>query len=159
MRIILFFTVIIALLQQAGCSKDSGQPADMPKLYPVAIEATGDGKPREEIIVTLTAKTPAKYGAASATTDANGVAKIRTYGHAGVPQGEYTVTFSKIAVEGARIVMNAGAEDEVGGQLYQYVDDKYVKESSTLYSITVGEKGAKETFEIGSPVHTFMRNN
>ena len=159
MRIILISTFVITLLIQAGCNKESGQPADMPKLYPVAIEVTGDGQPLEEILINLIAKTPAKYGTASGTTDAFGVARILTYGFVGVPLGEYTVTLSRTDIEGMTRVENAGGWDEFGGQVYQYVESKYTKTDSTPYSITVTEKGAKETFEIGAPVRTFLRNN
>jgi len=131
----------------------------MPRLYPVTITVTGDGQPREEILVNLIAKTPAKYGAASGTTDASGDAKILTYGFVGVPLGEYTVTLSRIDIEGMTRVENSGGWDEFGGQVYQYVEDKYTKAESTPYSITVTEKGVKETFEIGAPVRTFVRNN
>jgi len=146
-----------SFLFHAGCGKDHNRPADLPKLYPANITVTQEGNLVEEATVTLISKTPSKYNMSSATTNASGVAILRTYGFNGVPAGVYTVTVSKTSVEGAREVTNEYGESvTTGGKLYQYVDHQYTDEASTPFSITVSEKGIKETFEVGVPVRVFL---
>jgi hypothetical protein len=157
MRTIPLLSFIVVLVFQAGCGKDHNRPDDLPKLYPVSITVTQDGKPLEEATVTLYAKTPTKYGTGSAKTNASGVAVIRTYGYNGVPVGQYTVTVEKRGVEGAKeVTMEDGATDFVGGKIFQYVEAQYANESSTPFSIDVTEKGATDTFEVGKPVHVYL---
>ena len=44
----------------------------------------------------------------------------------------------------------------LGGQTYNYVDAAYSAESSTPYSLSVGQKAVKETFEVGAPVRILL---
>ena len=157
MRTILFLLFSTTLLFQAGCSKDHNRPADLPPLYPVKITVTQEGQPVEGATVTVNAKTPMKYGSSSTDTDTSGVATLRTYGYAGVPAGEYVVAIERRGIEGAREVMNEYGEPETrGGQIFQYVDAKFASQNSSPLSITVTDKGATETFEVGTPVRVFL---
>ena len=156
MRTILFFTFVVALLLQMGCSKDPNRPVDLPKLYSVSIVVTQEGKPLEGATVTLISKTPAKYGTCSAETNTSGIAVLRTYGYKGTPAGEYTVTIEKRGVEGARETKNEyGDTIMVGGKIYQYVDGQYADKASSPFSLNVTEKETKEAFEVGKPVRIY----
>lgn len=157
MRIIIPFLFILALALQAGCSKDTRRPVDMPELFPVSIAITAEGKPLEGATVTLIGKTRSKYSSCSAVTDASGVALLKTYTYEGVPLGQYIVTVEKRGVEGAKEVQTPeGLTDSIGGKIYQYIDSKYTNERSSPFSIDVTEKGGQETFEVGKPVHVFL---
>jgi hypothetical protein len=159
MRTTSVLTFIAALSLLIGCSQNHGRPVDLPRLYPVNITITADGAPLEGAGVTLQAKTSATYGTASAETNAAGIATIRTYGFPGAPLGEYTVTVEKRIIEGVREVIDSeGVVNEVGGRVYQLVNDRYVNRESTPFSITVTERGARETFEVGAPVRVFLFN-
>ncbi|MDR3109480.1 MAG: carboxypeptidase-like regulatory domain-containing protein [Planctomycetaceae bacterium] len=154
----LYILIFVALLV-SGCT-DKSRPTDLPKLYTCKIKVTQDGKPLEEATVTLLSKTPSKYGASSATTNATGVAVLRTYGYDGVPLGEYSVTITKTGVEGAKEAETPeGIHYHVGGKVYSYVDSKFSDDTKPPYEIKVTESGVNETFDAGAPVHMFLRNN
>ena len=137
MRTMLLLTISVFLLLLSGCGgdADTGRPVDMPKICSVKITITQDGKPLEGAKVTLIAKEQTKYGTAGGTTNAAGVVAPKTYGFVGVPVGDYAVTIEKI-------------DDESG---VRYVDAQYASETTTPHSITVTEKGATATFEVGKP--------
>jgi len=159
MRILSILTLFLSVSFLIGCAQDHGRPADLPRLYPVNITITAGGVPLEGATVSLQSKTPMTYGTAAAETNASGVATLRTYGFPGVPLGEYTVTVEKRVTEGVREVTDAdGVVSESGGRAYQLVNDRYVNASSTPFSITVTERGATETFDVGESVRVFMFN-
>jgi hypothetical protein len=160
MRIFLFLALGTAILLQVGCGGgDHGRPADLPQLYPVRIEIIQGGNPLEGAIVTLVSKTPATYGTALGTTNASGVALLQTHGFDGVPVGNYAVLVVKALPENQREGTTLeGLTYMAGGQLYNYVDTQFSNANSTLLSITVTERGARETFDVGAPVRVFMRN-
>ena len=161
MRTVLFLSLSLTLLFHSGCGGgDSGRPADMPEIYPVKITITQGGAALQDADVALTVTTPGKYGFASGQTDARGVAVIRTYGFAGVPEGQYAVTVSKRGVEGAKDATDAdGNTYQTGGKVYEYVDAQYSKTDTSPLNIGVTKKGATETFEVGAPVHLFISDN
>jgi hypothetical protein len=160
MRTFLFLALSAALILQAGCGGDDGRPSDLPKLYPVSITITQADNPLEGATVTLTSKTPTTYGTASGTTNASGIAVIRTYGYNGVPAGDYAVSIEKQLSENQREGRTLEGEPYLfGGELYNYVEAKFSQASGTPLSTTVTAKGVKETFDVGAPVRTFIRNN
>jgi len=160
MRTFLLFPLFVALLFLSGCGGNTGLPDDMPRLFQVNITIKQEGVALEGATVTLEAKTPSKYGTASGTTDASGVVKPRTYGHNGVPAGEYVVKVDKITVEGAREVALYEGETPtlVGGTRFRVVDARFTGASSDL-TITVADKGAtNETFDVGAAVRISLGN-
>ena len=159
MRTFTIFTLSMALLLHAGCGND-GRPADMPRLYPANIKITQEGSPLEGANVTLVSKTPATYGTASGTTDASGIAALRTYSFVGVPAGEYSVLISHVVTEGARELLTPeGLPYTVGGRAYQFVQEQYTREASTPHSLTIVDRGVSETFDVGDAVRVFLREN
>lgn len=160
MRNFIFFIFAIALAFQAGCgNRGPVRPADLPKLHPVNITITQGGTPLMGATVTLLSKTPATYSSASAATDASGVAVPRTYGFAGVPEGQYTVTVAKTAVEGATEQMDGNTKILVGGKIYQYVDSKYLDADTSPLSIDIKAGTTNETLDIGAPAKEFIAEN
>ena len=159
MRTLLFLAVSVAFLLQAGCNSDTGRPTDLPKLYRVNITVIQDGKPLEDAIVTLEPKIPTTYSS-SAKTNASGIATIQTYGYNGVPAGDYAVLVQKIGSENQVETKTEQGETLLsGGQSYDYVDARYADRVNPQFSITVTEKGAQETFDVGKAVRVFRRNN
>jgi len=160
MRNTTFFIIAVVLALQTGCG-DRGpvRPADLPKLHPVNITITQGGAPLEGATVNLLSKTPATYSSASAVTDASGVAVLRTYGFTGVPEGQYTVTVAKTAVEGATEQMDGNTKILVGGKIYQYVDAKYHDAETSTLSIDIKAGTTNETLDIGAPVKEFIADN
>ena len=160
MRTFLFLFMSTALLL-AGCDggSDAGRPSDMPQLYPVSITITQGDQPLAGASVTLLAETPSKF-LSSATSNASGVATIRTYGYDGAPAGDYTVLVTKVGSENQREERTPeGDVTMVGGQSYRYVDEKFSKQGSTPHNITVTNKGAKGSFDVGVAVRVFLGNN
>jgi hypothetical protein len=158
-RIYCTLCIVSCALFFSGCG-DSTRPADLPKLYPCKITITQNGKPLENATVTLIAKTKSKYGVSSATTDVSGMASLWTYGFNGVPSGEYGVTVTKIGVEGTKESKTIeGNPIQTGGNVYSYVDAKFGDENNPPYFINATENGVAETFDVGTPVRIFLRNN
>jgi hypothetical protein len=161
MRTFLFLAISTALLFQVGCGGGgSNLPEGFPKLHPVTITITQDSKPLEGATVTLVPKESSTYST-SGTTDASGNATLRTYGYDGAPAGEYAVVVAKVGSENQREEKTPEGETSlVGGESYRYTDEKFAKADTTSLTITVVEKkGAKESFEIGAPVHDFLGKN
>ena len=160
MRNIIFFIFAVALVLQVGCGGGGpARPADLPKLHPVNITITQGGAVLEGATVNLFSKTPATYSSASAVTDASGVAALRTYGFPGVPEGQYTVTVTKTAIEGATEQMDGNTKILVGGKIYQYVDAKYHDAETSTLSIDIKAGTTNETLDIGAPVKEFIADN
>ena len=147
MRNIAFFIIAVALVFQAGCGGGGhSRPSDLPKLHPVNITITQGGSPLAGAMVNLLSKTPATYGSASAVTDASGVAVPWTYGFAGVPEGQYTVTVSKSASDGNK-------------KVYRYVDAKYSSTETSPFSIDVKAGRTGETFDVGAQVKELLTDD
>jgi hypothetical protein len=160
MRTFLFLVLSTPLLFQAGCGGgDSGRPADLPKLYPVSITITQGDQPLEGATVTLVSTPPAVYGT-SGTTNASGTAVLRTYSYDGAPAGDYAVLVKKVGAENQRdVTITEGVPVMAGGQSYNYVDARFSTKDGTTLNITVTEKGAKESFDVGAPVRIFLGHN
>ena len=148
------------LLLHAGCggNNDAGRPADLPQLFPVNITVTQEGTPLEGASVTLVA-TSSTY-TPSGTTNASGVAAIQTYGFPGAPAGEHAVLVTRVGIEDQREEQTPEGETVmVGGRRFRYIDPQFSNAASTPHRITVSERGANETFEVGAPVRIFLGNS
>jgi hypothetical protein len=158
-RTILCLSLGTALLFVAGCKKDDGRPKDMPNLHSVSITVIQDDKPLEGATVALEAVIPSQYSA-SGVTNSSGVAVLKTYGFTGAPAGDYVVLVTKIVAENQTEVKTPeGGTYLAGGDSYNYVDSRYRGKDTSTFNITVTEKGAKETFDVGKAVRTFLWNN
>jgi len=159
MRTIITLLFIVSVALQAGCGQQGHpRPSDLPTLHLVSITVTQEGTPLAGASVILTSKTPQTYSTASGTTDAAGVVVPRTYGFDGVPAGQYTVSVSKTAIEGATEQMDGNTPIQVGGKVYQYVSKEYLESGTTPLSIDVSAK-METTLDVGAPAHEFIADN
>jgi hypothetical protein len=97
MKQLSFFIFLILL---TGCIGNDSRPAEMPKLVSCTVTILSEGQALADVDVAFHSDDPNFRWGASATTDANGVAKMVTYGrYFGVAEGEYAVTVSKLERE------------------------------------------------------------
>jgi len=77
-----------------GCGETT--PKDLPKLFPVKLTFTQDGKPLTGAMVSLQSKDESVQYGSGGLTDAGGTVILQTHGkYAGVPKGTYTISLSK----------------------------------------------------------------
>ena len=144
---------LISLLVFAGCADDSGRPVDLPPLFPATITVTQGGVPLEDALVEMTLPDPPLYRP-TATTDANGVAVMRTYGFPGAPAGNYKITVRKGVTE--NIVYGT---DDFGRQIvlssdnFLVVQPRYSDVGETPHEIEVpaNRRGVQVTIDVGEP--------
>ncbi|MDR2706826.1 MAG: carboxypeptidase-like regulatory domain-containing protein [Planctomycetaceae bacterium] len=154
------FTTAICLLFSCvnGCGSNSSRPSDLPPLEPCKITVCQEGKPLEGAVVTLISKdTSTKYARSSATTNASGIAELKTYGYSGVPKGTYKIVVIKSTSEGGKeITDTSGITSTRGGKVYSYVEKKYTDVLSTPLEIEIDSKENLQSVEIGKAVHDFI---
>jgi len=159
MRTIITLLFIVSVAFQAGCGPQGPpRPSDLPTLHLVSITITQEGTPLAGASVILTSKTPQTYSTASGTTDAAGVVVPRTYGFEGIPVGQYTVSVSKTAIEGATEQMDGSTPIQVGGKIYQYVGKEYLETRTSPLSIDVSA-AMETTLDVGASVREFIADN
>ena len=158
MRTFITLLSIVSITFLSGCDSGPPRPADLPTLHRVTLTITQEGTPLAEADVVLTSTMPQTYSLASGTTDANGVVLLRTYGFDGVPAGRYTITVSKVAIEGGTEQQDGPATIIIGGQIYQYVAADYLDVGTSPLSIEVAGR-MEQAFDIGAAVRQFMANN
>lgn len=109
-----------------GCQKED-KPAGMPKLYPVAITVTVDGKPCEEVMVTLVPTGTFQWPIAG-KTGPDGSVRLLTQGRFdGAPEGEAAVCLEKVSYEDGETSKTQQPLDPVGAsQWMQKVQDERV---------------------------------
>jgi len=146
---------MFAVLSLCGCGSNSSKPSDLPPLFPCAITITQDGKPLEGATVNLVPMegTDSKYQA-SATTDADGKAVIKTYGYDGSPAGKFRVCVWKTLTEsGGKTIDGYGEEVEAPGIEYRLVDVKYFDAKTTPHEIEIiGKDTLPATFDVGKAI-------
>ena len=75
-------------------------PDGMPKLYPVSISVTQEGKPLVDASVSFRYPNNSSQWAVGGQTDADGKAKLYTNGFPGAPLGQFDVVIFKLDNEG-----------------------------------------------------------
>lgn len=142
--------LVFSLLSFAfGCGGQK-EPEGLPKRFPLSITIKQDGKPLPEASLTLKAENggSGQQWPVGGVTDANGVAKINTYGsYAGAPEGKYTVLVSK-----ETIVYTDESKLNVEKFIHT-VDQKYlsVNTSDLKLDFSTGQPATAE-FDVGAPV-------
>ena len=97
-RSLLLSVLIIAMAAfSTGCRRSVPKPEGLPQLYPCEIEVTFGGKAIEGVGVLLRATDPdmKRWGAGGLTDGEGKVIPKTASAFAGVPKGEYIVSFSK----------------------------------------------------------------
>jgi hypothetical protein len=141
------FCGIAVLLIVVGCSRQL-KPEGLPDLVPFELTLTQGENPVQGVSVEF--KSPDVPWPISGMTDANGKAKMVTYGQfSGVPIGSYKVTATQRETE---IVPMPGNTKLKKMTVYSLIEPALEKQDKTPLELTV-EKGKKTaTFDIGDAV-------
>ena len=155
-----YWFIVVCLCVFWGCSHEN-RPKDLPKLTPVTLTLTQDGKPLEKAMVVLYAENPdiAKW-TVSGNTDTDGKAILVTHGQfRGVPVGKFKVCVTKVEDAGgsaepdphAGLVM-AGATTSGRPRLVYHVDPVYGDPQKTPLEVEIPAKDKGTlTLDVGKP--------
>lgn len=143
----LAFAALSALAFCSGCGQPT--PDGMPKLTPVVLTITQGGSPLSEAIVCFyPSDTANQQWGCGGTTDGKGKLEVMTLGkYKGMVADTYKVTVMKTVVENPQL-----KEDDPPGQFYSVVNKKYMAESTTDLTITVGSDPVEQTLDVGEAV-------
>lgn len=149
---IFVFSVVTGgcLLALSGCKKEN-RPEGLPVLYSCSVKVVHGDEPAEGVDVRLYDPAVSRQWSVSGTTDASGVAQLRTHGQfPGAPAGTFKVVLRKSENE------NTGPEGRETVKIFSLVEKQYRDESTTPLEISVGNKGVAQTFDIGEPVRVLI---
>jgi hypothetical protein len=148
----IFILLFSVLLFVTGCG-DNTAPKDLPKLYPVTITVTSEGKPLEAAVVDLVSEPPSKFQAITGT-DTNGKAVMKTYNYNGVPAGKFKVVITRDIDDDFVYGKNSdGTQGVTSATRYQTLDRKFSKAETTPFEIEVPLKPEQNTvFDVGKTV-------
>lgn len=153
MKKILLVTLIVVF----GCNQRL--PDNMPRLYPLTVTVTQEGRTLDDATVALTALDEGNPWTSGSRTDKNGVATIRTHGrYDGVPAGKYKVCIKKILVEGdpppseMELFENPGMPRGKPQELYHVVPLNFNDPEKTPFEVEVKESSNKCRLEIPETV-------
>jgi hypothetical protein len=145
------FVLIICLCFEmtGGCSGGPAKPAGFPKLYPVTLVLTQDGKPLAEATATLIPEDKSLKWGSGGFSDAEGKIELKTgNGFAGVPIGKFKVAVTKTITEGM-----AASPDEAGDpKTYTLVEKIYTEPATTTLTLDVTAESKELTLDVGKNV-------
>ena len=159
---------LLALVAAFGCGGEK-LPAGMPKPQPTTITLTLDGKGLADASVTMIPADDGQYTAVG-TTDANGVAEMKTNGkYKGAAPGQYKIivgakdeidygefgpppTDDPASMEKWNADVEAAGGPAVAFTRTSVVAQEFTAADTTPLTITVGEGKAAETFDLGASV-------
>jgi len=159
-----FFTTLAISLVVAGCF-EAQRPSDLPKLYPCKITVIQDGKPLEDALVFVRPQDGNLRFVISGKTDAKGVAVLKLDSQwAGVPEGEFFVSISKIITpadlevpdETTPLNERRRIQEQATQQIKETVDPRYSDLAKTELRLKVDKKATNETFDVGDAVDLSM---
>jgi len=135
-----------------GCAEDKTRPADMPPLVDCTVRILSEEQPLSGVTVEFHHEDHNFKWGASGVTDANGNARMVTYGRFfGVVEGKYVVTVSKLE------------RDEFDPEnpprhvrVYTLTDAQYTDPRTTPLQITVSGR-MTETFDVGKTGRNVLR--
>lgn len=139
-----------------GCSGDD-RPEGLPDLQPVKIKVVQDGTPLEGASVQLISEDASNTWASGGSTDAMGVALIRTLGkYEGAPAGTYKVIVDKVTTDGPAVAVDDPSGSPPADS-YRVVDPKFNSAETTTAELTVAEGSPnEETIDLGPAVKQEM---
>jgi len=154
---------VLALVAAVGCGPKT--PAGFPPLQATTLTVTQDGAPLADASITLKSLDSSNTWTSGGTTDAKGVASLRTHGqYSGVPVGKYKVAITKTVSEGElpppppfdeaseRVYNEYLASDKVYKE-FSVVDMQYRLIESTPLEIEVVKGKNALTADVGAAVH------
>ncbi len=133
---------VLLLTVFVGCGKEK-RPEGLPDLYPFSVKILQDGAPLEGANVTLiTDDSALMRWPCGGNTDANGVAKLNTYGFDGAPAGKFRVTVTKTETSGgpqsdeeaAKLMQEGGVNTSTS---FDLVDPVYKNQDKTPLAVEV----------------------
>jgi hypothetical protein len=148
----IFILLSGALLLVAGCG-DRARPTDLPKLHPVTITITSEGKPLDKAVINLVSVPPSKFQAVTGT-DANGKAVMKTYSYDGVPAGKCKVVITRNIDDDFVYGENSdGTKGIASYTRYRTIDTQFSSAETTPFEIEVPlQPDQKPTFEVGKTI-------
>ncbi|MDO5580374.1 MAG: hypothetical protein Q4G69_04525 [Planctomycetia bacterium] len=148
------FSFLAILSVISGCSGEK-RPDGMPKLYPCRITILQEGKPLANATVDLVSKNGSFKWSIMGTTDANGLAELRTHSlYKGVPSGTFSVAVEKREPESdPKKLENLPPEQRNKPiKIFSYVDAKYTSSDTSPLEMTVEKSPVSKEFDLGKPV-------
>lgn len=135
---------LVLMLSLLGCGGGTPRPDGMPPLVECNVKILSEGQPLPDVNVDFYSTDPNFRWNASATTDANGNARMVTYGRFfGVAKGEYVVTVSKLEREEFD-----PEKPPRQVRVFTLTDAQFTDRRTTPLKITVSGK-TTETFDVG----------
>lgn len=140
----------------AGCGVVRKKPANLPPLIPLAVTVLQQGIPVPDAFVRLLPIDASMPWSCGATTDANGVATIKTIGEfTGVPEGAYKVLITKL--ETPKTTGNDPLNLSVPSRRQRtesvnLIDPRYGLPNVTPLEVHVAKGSPAASFDVGPPV-------
>ncbi|MDO5566319.1 MAG: hypothetical protein Q4G59_06645 [Planctomycetia bacterium] len=152
-------TLVFFVVISAGC-KGEKRPKGFPELYPVTLEVLNEGKPAEDVAITLVSKDQSIRWSVGGRTDASGKAILMTHGqYRGVPSGDYSVTMTKTDMDNKEEFLTGLDETkkDSGGEkkcynTYSLIDQKNNDAKTSGLELKVEDKGTTQSYELGPAV-------
>ncbi|MDR0869983.1 MAG: DUF4198 domain-containing protein [Planctomycetaceae bacterium] len=137
------FFALSVLVLLSGCGEK--HPDGFPKLYPVSVLVTQDGKPLADAAVTLRYPDDTGIWAIGGSSDADGKAQLRTNGYPGAPLGKFKVVVMKENADGmkeweqasANNDQNAAAKLKAKIHVYSLVKPEFNRPNTTPLEVEV----------------------
>ena len=145
-----------------GCGEKL--PPGIPKLYPVTITITQDGKPLDGAEVFLLNLDTTVEWPVGATTNASGVAILRTYGqYVGAPAGQYKVTVRKtetpdlelpveVPTDHAELMEYNRTMQEIRDNTYDLVEEQFMRLARTPLAVEITPNQLKLELDVSPAV-------
>ena len=153
-----YYPLLCALVVTLIGCQPSGQPDNLPKLYPCSVTVTQENAPCTDAEVELFSVDPGFHWTVYGRTDSQGKASLVTHGQfPGVPAGSYKVVVSKREMfqERAPKVDPNDPTIITGGSptiIFALIDKTYMNRSTTPLELTVAQSAAHQNFDVGKPV-------
>jgi len=126
-----------------GCG-GKPRPEGLPPTYPLAVKVLQEGVPLADATVSLVSLDAPIQWSVGGVTNADGVAKMWTYGtYDGAPEGSYSVVILKTVFEGLDEYDSAMARGEYSAarriqvNMFQLVEDAYTSSRTTPIKVEV----------------------
>ncbi|MGL4942639.1 MAG: carboxypeptidase regulatory-like domain-containing protein [Thermoguttaceae bacterium] len=145
---------LVCFMPVIGCGQK--YPDGFPKLYPISLTVTQEGKPLAGATVVLSSPESTLQWTIGGVTDERGVAPLWTHGqYKGAPVGRFKVTISKVVNEGeAEYIAALDREDTAAAakivvKSYSCVEPQYGDVATTPLEVTLSAKSRTVDVDAG----------
>jgi hypothetical protein len=152
---------LLLFIVAGGCQRGPEKPPNLPPLLPLKVTVLQKGTPVPGAFVRLLPPDSNMPWSCGATTDANGIAAVKTIGEFdGAPEGDYKVLISKLELSKATGTdlsnLDAPAKTQASEDV-NLIDPKYSRPNTTPLEVKVAEGNSEATFDVGAPVRTIVK--